>query len=46
MPVHAHDGTTRLEPERVGQPLQELVAAIVVDDCLRDDGAEQRHARC
>src|ERR1700676_4925415 len=40
VPVHAHDRTKRLEPERMRQPLQELIAAIVVDDGLRDDGAE------
>src|SRR6202035_5251769 len=44
MPVHAHDGAVRLEPERMRQPPQEFVAAIVVDDCLSDDGAERRHA--
>src|ERR1700720_2414184 len=44
MPVHAHDGAERLEPERMRQPLQEFVAAIMVDDRLSDDGAERRHA--
>jgi hypothetical protein len=44
MPVHSHDGTERLEPERVRQPLQELVAAVMVHDGLRDDGSERRHA--
>jgi hypothetical protein len=43
MPVHAHDGAERLEPERMRQPLQEFVAAVVVDDRLSDDGAERRH---
>ena len=45
MPVHAHDGAERLEPERMRQPLQEFVAAVMVDDRLGDDGAERRHAR-
>ena len=45
MPVHAHDGAERLEPERMRQPLQEFVAAVVMDDRLGDDGAERRHAR-
>jgi hypothetical protein len=44
MPVHAHDGAERLEPERMRQPLQEFVAAVMVDDRLSDDGAEGRHA--
>ena len=41
MPI---DGAERLEPERMRQPLQELVAAVVVHDRLSDDGAEGRHA--
>ena len=45
MPVHPHDRTERLEPERMRQPLQELIATIMVDDGLRDDGAERGHAR-
>src|SRR5260370_35540724 len=44
MPVHAHDGAERLEPKRMSQPLQEFVAAVVVDDRLSDDGPERRHA--
>src|SRR6202167_5538396 len=44
MPVHAHDGAERLEPEWKRQPLQEFVAAVVMDDGLSDDGAERRHA--
>src|ERR1700733_11283498 len=43
MPIHAHDGAEGLEPERMRQPLQEFVAAVVVDDRLSDDGAERRH---
>ena len=45
MPVHPHDRTERLEPERMRQPLQELVAAVMVHDGLRDDGAKRGHAR-
>jgi hypothetical protein len=45
MPVHPHDGAERLEPEGVRQALQEFVAAVMVHDRLRDDGAERRHAR-
>ena len=44
MPVHAHDGAERLEPEGMRQPAQEFVAAIVMDDRLGDDRAEPRHA--
>jgi hypothetical protein len=46
MPVHPHDRPERLEPEWMRQPLQELIATIVVDDGLGDDGAERGHARC
>jgi hypothetical protein len=44
MPVHAHDCTERLEPKGMRQPLKEFVAPVMMDDCLSDDGAEQRHA--
>ena len=44
VPVHAHDGAERLKPERVREAAQQLVAAISVDDRLRDDGAEPAHA--
>ena len=44
VPVHAHDGAERLEPERMGEATQQLVAAISVDDRLADDGAEAAHA--
>jgi hypothetical protein len=43
MPVHAHDGAERLEPERIGQAAQELVAPIMMDDRLADHRAEPRH---
>jgi len=36
MPVHPHDRPKRLEPERMRQPLQELIPAIVINDCLAD----------
>ena len=45
VPVHAHDCAERLEPEWMGQPLQEFVASVVVDNGLCDDGTERRHAR-
>ena len=44
MPVHAHDGAKRLEPERMRQPAQEFVAAVMMDDRLGDDRAQFRHA--
>src|SRR5262249_38130398 len=36
VPVHSHHRTKGLEPERIGQPPQELVAAVVVNDRLAD----------
>src|SRR6185312_44987 len=44
MPVHAHDRAERLEPERMGEPLQILVAAVMMHDRLGDDSAERGHA--
>src|SRR5262245_18853241 len=44
MPVHAHHGAERLEPERMRQPLQERVAAVMMDNGLRDDSTQRRHA--
>src|SRR5450631_2875319 len=46
MPVHTHDGAEGLEPEGMRQPPQELVATIVVDDRLANNGAQRGHARC
>jgi hypothetical protein len=43
MPVHAHDGPERLEPERVGKAAQQLVAPVVMDDGLGDHRAEPGH---
>ena len=45
VPVHPHDGAERLKPERMRQPPQEFVAAVMMDDRLGDDGAERGHAR-
>src|ERR1700730_17548220 len=45
MPVHAHYGAERLEPERMRQPPQGFVAAILMHDRLRDDRAKRGHAR-
>ena len=44
VPVHAHDGAERLEPERMGEPAEQLVAAIVMHDRLAHHGAEPGHA--
>src|SRR3984957_3287495 len=44
VPVHAHDRAERLEPERMGEATQQLVAAVSVDDRLADDGSEPGHA--
>ena len=37
MPIHPHHRAERLEPERVRQPLEELIAAVVMDDRLADE---------
>src|SRR5882757_5255233 len=44
MPVHAHDGAEGLEPERMRQAAQKIVAAVMMDDRLRDHRAKTRHA--
>jgi hypothetical protein len=44
VPVHPHDRAERLEPERMRQPAQQLLATIFVDDSLADHGAELGHA--
>src|SRR3954470_17882753 len=43
MPIHAHYGTERLEPEGMGEAAQQLVAAIMMDDRLADQRAEMGH---
>ena len=45
VPIHPHDCTEGLEPERMRQPLKEFVSAVMVDDRLSDDRAERGHAR-
>ena len=45
MPIHPHHGAERLEPERMRQPPQQLVAAIVMDDRLADMIAPRRVMR-
>src|SRR5579883_115806 len=44
VPVHAHDAAKGLEPEWMGEPAQQLVAAVMMDDRLADHRAEARHA--
>ncbi len=44
VPVHSHYGAEGLEPERVREPLEECIAPVMMDDRLRDDRAERRHA--
>ena len=43
VPVHAHDGAERLEPEWTGEPAQQLVAPVMMNDGLGQNGAEPRH---
>src|SRR3954453_5936025 len=45
MPVHPHHRAERLKPERLRQPPQEFVTAVVMDHGLGDDGPERGHAR-
>ena len=40
VPVHAHDRTERLEPERMREALQKFVPTVMMNDRLRNDGAE------
>ena len=44
VPVHAHDRAEGLEPERIGEPPQQFVAAVMLDDGLAHHRAEPRHA--
>ena len=44
MPIHAHHGTERLEPEGMAETAEELIPAIVEDDGLGHNRAEPRHA--
>src|SRR5690606_24932892 len=44
VPVHPHHGAERLEPERMREPSQQLVAAVVMDDRLDDHTSESGHA--
>jgi hypothetical protein len=43
MPIHAHHSAKRLEPERMSQTPQQLVAAIMVDDRFAAHSAKARH---
>jgi len=44
MPIHPHDGAERLEPERVGDAPQQLVAPVVMNDRLANHRAEAAHS--
>ncbi len=44
VPVHAHHGAERLEPEGMRETAQEFLAPVVMHDGLRDHRAEPRHA--
>src|SRR6478672_166518 len=44
MPIHPHYGAERLEPERMGETPQQLVASIMMDDRLAHDRTEAGHA--
>jgi hypothetical protein len=44
VPVHAHHGAEGLKPERVGQPREQLLRAVVMHDRLGDQPTQPRHA--
>src|SRR3954469_8571081 len=44
VPIHAHDGSKRLEPERVGEAPEKLVPAIVMDNPLVNHRPEPSHS--
>ena len=45
VPVHPHHDAKRLEPERIGEPAQQFLAPIMVNDSFRHDGAKTAHPR-
>lgn len=44
VPIHAHNGTEGLKPERITEAGEELGGAVMVDYCFRDGGTELLHA--
>jgi hypothetical protein len=44
MPVHPHHGAEGLEPERIGEPAQQLVPTVVMHNGLRHDCAKPGHS--
>jgi hypothetical protein len=44
MPVHAHHGSERLEPEWVREAPQQLIAAVMMDNRFADNRAEAGHS--
>ena len=42
--VPIHDRAEGLKPERMGEPAQQFVAAIVMDNRFAHDGTKARHA--
>jgi hypothetical protein len=45
MPVHAHDRTEGLEPERIAQPREQRRPTVVVEHTFGDCGSERDHPR-
>jgi hypothetical protein len=43
MPVHAHHGAERLEPERMGEPAQQFVTTVMMNDRFTDNRAKAAH---
>jgi hypothetical protein len=44
MPIHSHHGAEGLKPERVGEPAQQFITAVVMHDGLRHDRAQPGHS--
>jgi len=43
MPIHAHHGAERLEPERVSETAQQFVTAVMMDNRFADHRSEAGH---
>jgi hypothetical protein len=44
MPIHAHHGAERLEPERVCEAPQQFVATVMMDNRFADNRPEASHS--
>jgi hypothetical protein len=46
VPVHAHDGPEKLEPEGMRQAREKFIAAVMMHDSFGDEPPECRHPSC